>query len=470
MPESNYDLLVIGGGPAGTSGAVTAAAFGKRVAVIEEAGVLGGAGINTGTVPSKTLRESAVLLSGSRTRQLLGVTVARHEAAKLTDFMFHERHVTTVARREIEARFHQTHVEKFWGRARFTDPHTLTVTPADGAEFSLRGDHILVATGSSPLHPPEFAFSHPRVHDSNEILQITEMPRSLAVIGAGVIGAEYACTFAALGVPVHVIDGRDSLLSFLDPEISAAITRAMTLAGVRFHWGERVTRCDSPDEGDVTLTLSSGAQLAVSDVLVAAGRCSNTDALNLPAAGLTPGKRGLLTTDAHYRTAVPHIYAAGDVVGPPALASTSMEQARVAMCHAFDLLKKETSPLLPTGIYTIPEASMVGETEATLKTQGIDCVVGRAPYSHNPRGRIIGDEAGFLKLLFRRADLRLLGVHVVGEQATELVHIGLLALLTGGGAELFSNACFNYPTLGELYKTATYDAMLQRMRADSPPK
>ena len=467
MHEPLYDLLVIGGGPAGTCGAVTAAAFGKKVAVIEEAGVLGGAGINTGTIPSKTLRESALLLSGWQARKLLGVSVSRQVEAKLSDFMFHERHVTAVARREIEARFHQNHVEKFWGRARFLDPQTVAVTPTDGPEITLRGGTILIATGSSPLHPPEFTFSHPRVHDSNEILQITEMPRSLAVIGAGVIGAEYACTFAALGVAVHLIDGRDSLLPFLDTEISAAITRAMTVAGVRFHWQERVTRCDSPDEGDVTLTLSSGAQLTVSDVLVAAGRCSNTDALNLSAAGLTPGKRGLIPVDAHYRTAVPHIYAAGDVVGPPALASTSMEQARVAMCQAFDLLKKETSPLLPTGIYTIPEASMVGETEASLKTQGIDYVVGRAPYSHNPRGRIIGDDAGFLKLLFRREDLRLLGVHVVGEQATELVHIGLIALLSGGGAELFSNACFNYPTLGELYKTATYDAILQRMRAAS---
>ncbi len=464
----SYDLLVIGGGPAGTCGAVTAAAFGKKVAVIEQAGMLGGAGLNTGTVPSKTLRESALLLSGWRARKLLGVAVARTEEAKLTDFMYHERHVTTVARREIEARFHQTHVEKFWGRAHFLDPHTLAVTPADGAELTLRGDHILIATGSSPLHPPEFPFSHPRIHDSNEILEITEMPERLAVIGAGVIGAEYACTFAALGVDVHVIDGRDSLLSFLDPEVSAAINRAMTLAGVRFHWRERVTRCDAPEDGDVRLTLTSGAQLAVSDVLVAAGRSSNTATLDLPAAGLTPGPRGLLAVDAHYRTAVPHIYAAGDVIGPPALASTSMEQARVAMCSAFDLLKKETSPVLPTGIYTIPEASMVGETEESLKKQGVDYVVGRAAYAHNPRGRIIGDDAGFLKLLFRRDDLRLLGVHVVGEQATEVVHIGLIALLTGSGADLFSTACFNYPTLGDLYKTAAYDAMMQRLHPAPP--
>jgi NAD(P) transhydrogenase len=423
-------------------------------------GVLGGAGINTGTIPSKTLRESALLLSGWRMRKLLGLALTKHEEAKLSDFTYHEQHVKTVVRREVEARFHQTHIERIAGRAKFLDPNTIHVAHNDGSESVLRADKILVATGSAPLRPPEFPFEHSRVHDSDEILEITEMPKTLAVIGAGVIGAEYACTFAALGVEVHLIDGRETLLPFLDEDISAAITHAMILAGVKFHWKERVVSCAAPVEGEVRLTLSSGAELAVSDVLVAAGRSSNTGALDLAAAGLTPGKRGLLNVDAHYRTEVPSIYAAGDVIGPPALAATGMEQARVAMCAAFDLLKKETSPLLPTGIYTIPEASMVGETEQSLKTKGIDYVVGRAGYAQNPRGRIIGDEHGFLKLLFRRGDLRLLGVHVVGEQATELVHIGLMAMHCEAGAELFSRVCFNYPTLGDLYKYAAYAAML----------
>ena len=460
-PSRPYDLIVIGGGPAGSCGALTAATFGKKVVLVEMTGMLGGAGINTGTIPSKTLRESALLLSGWRTRKLLGLAVARRESATIADFTHHEVHVKAVVRREVEARFHMTHIGRIAGHARFLGPNTVRVERNDGGETVLHADTILVATGSSPVRPPEFPFAHPRVHDSDEILDITAMPKSLAVIGAGVIGAEYACTFAALGVEVHLIDGRDSLLSFLDEEVSAVITREMMLAGVKFHWKERVVKCDAPPAGDVRLTLGSGADITVSDVLVAAGRSSNTETLDLAAAGLTPGKRGLLNVDAHYRTEVPSIYAAGDVVGPPALASTGMEQARVAMCAAFGLAPKETSALLPTGIYTIPEASMVGETEQTLKGKGIDYVVGRAQYEQNPRGRIIGDERGFLKLLFRRGDMRLLGVHVVGEQATELVHIGLMAMHCDAGAELFSRVCFNYPTLGDLYKYAAYDAVVR---------
>ncbi len=266
----------------------------------------------------------------------------------------------------------------------------------------LRGEKILIATGSSPLRPPEFPFEHPRVHDSDEILEIGALPKNSRGGRRGRGRSEYAGTFAALGVEVHLVDGRDSLLGFLDREISANIERAMAADGVRFIWKEKVTRCDAPPTGDVTLTLSSGATLAVSDVLVAAGRQSNTADLNLAAAGLTPGKRGLVKVDAQCRTEVPHIFAAGDVIGPPALAATGMEQARVAMCVAFEFDYKDVvAPILPTGIYTIPEASMAGETEESLKEKGIDYVVGRARYADNPRGQIIGDESGFLKLIFR---------------------------------------------------------------------
>jgi NAD(P) transhydrogenase len=300
------------------------------------------------------------------------------------------------------------------------------------------------------------------VHDSDEILEIGLLPKTLAVVGAGVIGAEYAGTFNALGVEVHLIDGRDSLLGFLDREISEIIERAMAVAGVDFIWKEKVTRCDAPSTGDVTLTLTSGATLTVNDVLVAAGRQSNTADLNLTAAGLTPGRRGLVHVDAQCRTEVPHIFAAGDVIGAPALAATGMEQARMAMCVAFGLDYKDVvAPILPTGIYIIPEASMAGEIEESLKEKGIAYIVGRARYMDNPRGQIIGDENGLLKLIFGRDDMRLLGVHVVGEQATELVHIGLVAMMSESGAELFNRTCFNYPTLGDLYKYATYEAILK---------
>jgi NAD(P) transhydrogenase len=455
----DFDVVVIGGGPAGISGANTAGIFGKRVALVEKLREVGGAGINTGTIPSKTLRETALALSGMRSRKLFGVDLSLRREATVVDFMHHKAIVAIHERRRQEEQMRTYNVETFHGAANFVDPNIIHVAP----DTLLRGERILIATGSSPVRPPEFPFEHLRVHDSDEILEIGLLPKTLAVVGAGVIGAEYAGTFNALGVEVHLIDGRDSLFRFLDREISETIERAMAVAGVHFIWKEKVTRCDAPPTGDVTLTLTSGATLAVNDVLVAAGRQSNTADLNLGAAGLTPGKRGLVQVDAQCRTEVPHIFAAGDVIGAPALAATGMEQARMAMCVACEIDYKDVvAPILPTGIYTIPEASMAGETEDSLKAKSIDYVVGRARYRDNPRGQIVGDESGLLKLIFARDDMRLLGVHVVGEQATELVHIGLVAMMSGSGAELFNRTCFNYPTLGDLYKYATYEAILKR--------
>jgi len=455
----DFDVVVIGGGPAGISGATTAGIFGKRVALVEKLHDVGGAGINTGTIPSKTLRETALALSGMRSRKLFGVDLSLQREATVVDFMHHKATVAAHERRRREEQMRTYNVETFHGAANFVDPNTIHVAP----DTLLRGERILIATGSSPVRPPEFPFEHPRVHDSDEILEIGLLPKTLAVVGAGVIGAEYAGTFNALGVEVHLIEGRDALLGFLDREISENIQRAMTAAGVQFVWKEKVTCCDAPPTGNVTVTLTSGATLAVSDVLVAAGRQSNTGDLNLAAAGLTPGKRGLIKVDAQCRTEVSHIFAAGDVIGAPALAATGMEQARMAMCVACEVDYKDVvAPILPTGIYTIPEASMAGETEESLKEKGSAYIVGRARYMDNPRGQIVGDESGLLKLIFARDDMRLLGVHVVGEQATELVHIGLVAMMSGSGAELFNRTCFNYPTLGDLYKYATYEAILKR--------
>jgi len=462
MEPKSFDLVVIGGGPAGSSGAVAATLFGKTVALVEKEIQVGGSGLNTGTIPSKALRESALILSGWRARKLLGVDVALRHESTIPQLAYHADHVRDTLRSQVSSRLAERGVEVFHGNASFVDAQTVRVLDQQGRETWLKGKVILVATGSSPVRPPEFPFEHPRVHDSDEILEITTLPKKLAVVGAGVIGAEYACTFAALGVEVHVVDGRAVLLPFLDHEISAAIEKGMRQERVQFHWNELVVRCAVTDQGEIILGLSSGGELRVTDVLVAFGRSSKTAELNLPAAGLTPGKRGLIQVNAVYQSEVPNIYAAGDVIGPPALAATSMEQARVAILHAFGLLKKENPSLLPTGIYTIPEASMVGETEQALKQAGIDYLIGRASYSQNPRGCLIGDEHGFLKLIFRRDDLRLLGVHAVGEQATELIHIGLMAMIAEGDAEMFSRACFNYPTLGDLYKYATYDVMVQR--------
>lgn len=463
MTLNSYDLVVIGGGPAGTTGAELAADFQKRVALVERHTALGGAGINTGTIPSKTLRETALALSGWRSRKLYGVDLSLRRDATIDEFTHHRNDVMADERQRIENRLERDHVERFQGTASFVDPHTIRVAGADGSDVLLRGDKILIATGSSPWHPPEFPFEDDRVYDSDELLQITDIPKRLIVIGGGVIGSEYASTFAAMGTEVHLVDGRDVLLPFLDGEVSRALAGAMTASGVKIHWKERAVQCDVSRPGEVTVQLTSGLNLQCDAVLVCAGRSSNTVELNLAAAGITPGPRNLIPVDTQGRSSVPHIYAAGDVVGPPALAATGILQARVAMSHAFDEpLKRSMTRVLPTGIYTIPEVSMVGDTEEALKSQGVDYVVGRARYVDNVRGHIVGDEAGFLKLLFRRADMRLLGAHVLGEHATELVHIGLIAMLTESDASLFRCTCFNYPTLGDLYKYATFDAFRQR--------
>lgn len=463
MTPKPYDLVVIGGGPAGICGANTSGIFGKRVALVEKETDIGGAGINSGTLPSKTLRETALALSGFHSRALFGVDLSMRREATITDLMHHSDQVSLGERHLYETRMRQWNVERFAGTARFVDPHTVQVLQRDGSEVLLQGEKILIATGSSPVRPPEFPFEDDRVHDSDELLHLKALPKRLVIIGAGVIGSEYACTFAAMGVEVHLVDGRDVLLPFLDFEVSRTLADAMAANGIQFHWKERATSCDVQQPGDVQVTLTSGLVLGCDALLVCAGRSSNTGNLNLPAAGITPGKRGLIPVGDYYCSEVPHIYAAGDVVGPPALAATSMEQARIAMCHAFGMtLKSEMDPVLPTGIYTIPEASMVGETEESLQKQNIDYVVGRARYADNPRGRIVGDDVGFLKLLFRREDMRLLGAHVVGEQATEVIHIALVTMATGGGADVFNRVCFNYPTLGDLYKYATYDAIVRR--------
>jgi NAD(P) transhydrogenase len=474
MTDSNiptFELVVLGGGPAGASGANAAGFFRRKVALVEQASLVGGAGINTGTIPSKTLRETSLMLSGWRSRKLFGVDLSLRREATIADFMRHETQVTGEERRRVESRLQLNRVTRFHGAGSFVDPHTIRIASEGGKETFIRGEKILIATGSSPLRPKEFPFEDDRVHDSNEILELKALPKKLAVVGGGVIGSEYAGTFAALGAEVHLIDGRDVLMPFLDAELSRALVDAMTTNGVRFHWKERVVECDASKPGPVTLRLESGQTLECDGVLVCAGRVSNSESLNLAAAGLTPGKRGLIQVGPQFQsTEVPHIYAAGDVIGPPALAATGIEQARVAICHAFGMsLKADLAPLLPTGIYTIPEASCVGDTEAALIEKKIPYLVGRARYADIPRGDIIGDNVGFLKLLFHHDDLKLLGVHVMGEHATEVVHIGLIAMLMNATAELFNRACFNYPTLGDLYKYAAYEAILRR-RSESSHK
>jgi NAD(P) transhydrogenase len=474
MPSETreYDLVIIGGGPAGIVAAATAKGCHKTVALVDNHRVLGGAGVNTGTVPSKTLRETALALSGIKARRLVGVDLSLKYEATVADFLRHEQDVKAGFNAMISQQLKADQADVFLGTAAFVDAHTVQVRCggawqplvqpfAAGGEVLLRGESILIATGSSPLRPALFSFGSPEIYDSDTILHLDGLPERLTVVGAGIIGSEYACTFAILGTHVDLIDGRDVLLPFLDGEVSRALAAAMKRDGVVFHPNAHVQECQPRGNAGIRLRLSSGMTLTADAVLVAAGRKSNTERLSLSAAGVVAGERGLIPVDDHFRTNVPHIYAAGDVIGFPALASTSMEQARRAVRHALGQeVRTGISHLLPNGIYTIPEVSMVGETEESLKKQGVDYVIGRAKYQDNARGRIIGDLDGFLKLLFRRGDMKLLGVHIIGEQATEIVHVGLMAMQAGGTADVFIEACFNAPTLGALYKSATIDAML----------
>lgn len=459
MDAKHYDLVVIGSGPAGEKGAAQAAYFGKRVAIIEKETALGGAAANTGTLPSKTLRETALYLSGFKQRSLYGMEISLKDRVTARDFLYRERLVVQSEHQRIAENIKRHEIDLYDGNASFVDPHTVAVKPKHSPAIHLHGDVILVATGSYPHHPDNLPFHDRRVYDSDTILTINDMPPSMLVAGGGVIGCEYACIFAALGIEVTLVEGRDRLLTFLDPEISEALAAAMIKLGVHVRLSDMIETVDAADEG-FDVHLKSGETVNVHNILAATGRTGATDQLNLPNVGVDIGPRGNLNVNGAYQTAVPHIYAVGDVIGFPALASTSMEQARIAMVHAFDLQYKTTlAPILPYGIYTIPECSMAGETEIALKEKGVDYVVGRARYDANARGQIIGDEDGFMKLVFGADDMKLLGIQIIGENASELIHIGLLGLLSGATADLFIQTCFNYPTLGEMYKYATYDAL-----------
>ena len=458
MDEPAYDLVVIGSGPAGEKGAAQAAYFGKSVALIERESVVGGAAANTGTLPSKTLRETSLFLSGYRNRDLSGVNLTFKPKVTIRDLMVHEQHVTADERVRILANLSRHKVDLFYGNGSFVDPHTIAITGSDGTVIRIRGENILIAVGSSPYRPPIFPFEDDRIYDSDEICGLGEIPKSMLVVGGGVIGCEYACMFALLGIVVTVVEMRERLIDSLDREISASLQEQMEEIGIRFHFSDSVESLDAGTP--LKVRLKSGVEMSPETILVSAGRGGNTKTLGLEAIGVESDSRGRIKVNDLYQTTVPHVYAAGDVIGAPALASTSMEQARVAMNHAFGLgYKSDVAAILPYGIYTIPECSMAGETEESLKAKGIPYVAGKARYVDNARGHIIGDEKGFLKLLFHAHDMKLLGVHIIGEQSTEIVHVGLTALLLGQGADLFIKTCYNYPTLTELYKYAAYDAL-----------
>jgi len=454
-----YDLVVIGSGPAGEKGAAQAAYFGKRVALVEQETSLGGACVNTGTIPSKILRESALYYSGVKQRGLYGVDYSLRENLTVKNFMHRKDVVVETQQVKISENLTAHQIDFIRGCGSLEDANTVRVKTAKDGDQILRGTFILIATGSTPHRAPEIPFDDEVIFDSDSILRMGEIPKSLVVVGGGVIGCEYASIFTALGVEVALVDGRDRLLPFLDAEISECLRERLAHLGAKFYLGERMSKIERTPSG-VRLTLGSGKTLEMEAALFAAGRRGAVDKLNLEKAGVVLNKRGYIEVNEDYRTAVPSIYAAGDVIGFPALASTSMEQGRVGICHAFGFkYKQRVASMLPMGIYTIPEISAVGESEETCKEKKLDYAVGRARFANNVRGQIVGDFAGLLKLIFAKSDRKLLGVQIIGENATELIHLGMMAVETGSTIDIFIEFVFNYPTLSEMYKYAAYDAL-----------
>jgi NAD(P) transhydrogenase len=443
-----FDLVAIGSGPAGQRAAVQAAKLGKRVAVIEKNRCVGGVCVETGTIPSKTFREAVCALRAT--------DGARPSAEQLL------ARVSDVVRREIEVlddQLRRNDITVIRGEAQFEDPHTLLVRSEAGSR-AVRAASIVVAVGTRALTPPGAVLDGEVAISSDDIVALKRLPRAMTVVGGGVVGIEYASIFAALGVEVTLVERRDRPLDFADREIVDELVHQMRRRNVTFRFGEAVERFDvsagPPRRG--VLFLESGKRIVSDLVLFSAGRAGATDRLNLAAAGLAADGRGRLAVDANFRTAVPHVYAAGDVIGHPSLAATSSEQGRLAACHAFGVAAGPMAAHFPVGIYAIPEISMVGATEQELTAGKIPYEIGVARYREIARGQILGDDSGLFKMLFHREDRRLLGAHAIGTGATELIHIGQAVLGLGGGLDYFMCTVFNYPTLAECYKVAALDA------------
>jgi NAD(P) transhydrogenase len=459
MEANHFDLVVIGSGPAGQKSAICAAKIGKKVAIVERKLTIGGVCVHTGTIPSKTFREAVLYLSGLRQRTFYGRSYALKEQIAMPDLIFRADSVMAREIEVIKSQLRRNNVTVFEGNAQFVDPHTIEVVSGDTAQ-RVHGDYILIGCGTRPAHDEGIPIDGQHIFDSDQVHDLAQLPRDLIVVGAGIIGLEYASMFAVLGVKVTLLDLRPVLLDFADREIVEALCVQLRQAGTVFRLGEKVVSVHLDGEKNrVVAQLESGKTVRGQGLLYAVGRQANSDLLNLEAAGLTTDKRGKMIVNEDFQTSVPHIYAAGDVIGFPALASTSMEQGRLASCHMFGQPSKLSPHLIPYGIYTIPEISMVGPTEEQLTLDKIPYEAGLARYAELAKGQMLGDEQGLLKLLFDPQSLRLLGVHVIGEHATEIVHIGQVVLAMGGTIEYFRDTIFNYPTLAEAYKVAALDGL-----------
>lgn len=455
---AHYDLLVIGTGPAGQKAAIQAAKLSKKVGIIEQKMVLGGVCINTGTIPSKSLREAVLYLSGFRQRSIYGGDYRLKKTITIEDLAFRANHVIKNEIQIVQNQMARNRVDMFFGSASFLDPHRLRIR-TDRDALELTADFIVIAVGTEPARPSDIPFDGNTIIDTDGLLTLKRIPDSIVIVGGGVIGTEYASILAALGIPVTLIDKRPRLLEFVDAEIIEALQQQMKEIGVTLYHDEEVLAVKKARNHSIHVTLRHNKPIQASTLMYAIGRIGATQALNLEAIGLKPDERGRLTVNEHFQTAIPHIYAAGDVIGFPALASTSMQQGRHAACHAFGHPDRIDTSLLPYGIYAIPEISMVGRNEKELKRAEIPYGIGIARYNEIARGQLIGDETGMLKLLFHRHTRHLLGIHAIGEGATELIHIGQAVMAFHGKIDYFIDTVFNYPTLAECYKVAALDGM-----------
>ncbi len=464
---AHYDLLVIGTGPAGQKAAVQAAKLAKKVGIIERKAVVGGVCTNTGTIPSKSLREAVLYLSGFRQRNLYGAGYRLKHAITIEDLAYRTDHVIKNEIAIVENQMARNRVDMIYGTAGFVDPHRLRIRQA-GGPVEHTADFIVIAVGTEPARPASIPFDGESIIDTDGLLTLKRLPDSIVIVGGGVIGTEYASILAALGVPVTLIDKRPRLLEFVDAEIIDALQRQMKDIGVTLYHEEEVLAIKKDADHRIEVRLKQAKPIQATTLMYAIGREGATKELNLDAIGLKADERGRLSVNQHFQTAVPHIYAAGDVIGFPALASTSMQQGRHASCHAFGHPDRTDTDLLPYGIYAIPEISMVGRNEEDLTKAEAPYGVGIARYREIARGQLIGDETGMLKLLFHRNTRELLGVHAIGEGATELIHIGQAVMAYHGRIDYFIDTVFNYPTLAECYKVAALDGINRLPRPWAP--
>jgi NAD(P) transhydrogenase len=468
MTEYDYDMVVIGSGPGGQKAAVQGAKLGKKVLVVEAKSVVGGASLYDGTVPSKSFREAIIHLSGYNQRKHYGQAYRVKENIEMSDLIDRTEGIIEDIEQTMRSQLIRNNIELMQGKGSFVSKNELKIS-AGKKEQIVTFQYAVIAVGSYPWRPGDFQFDNEVIMDSDGILHMERLPRSLSIVGGGVIGCEYGSMFAALGIKVTILEQREAILSFVDKELVDSLAYKLREQKVQIITNDKVIGCARSPDGRAVTYLESGKRVVTDKLLVSAGRMGNTPSLGLDKIDVEADKRGLLSVNEHYQTSQPHIYAVGDVIGAPALASTALEQGRRAACHAFGVSDRGFKFPLPYGIYTIPEISMVGKTEFELSKDRVPYEVGIARFGEVERGKITGDDTGILKLLFHRHTLQLLGVHIIGESASELIHVGQTAMALEGGIDYLSQAVFNYPTLGQAYRTAALDGMNKVMATQGLP-